>query len=98
MRDELYAGKARPVVIVQSDGVGGLDSVVLCLLTSFGSSNIPTRVRVEPSHQNGLEKTSFVMTDKIASVRRAMLDKRIGKLDEETMEEVSRKLSVVLGL
>ena len=60
MRDDLYASKARPVVIVQSDDVQGFDSVVLCLLTTFDSTDVPTRVRVEPSVENGLEKTSFV--------------------------------------
>ncbi len=33
MRDDLYASKARPVVIVQSDKMSGFDSIVLCLMT-----------------------------------------------------------------
>lgn len=98
MRDDLYASKARPVVIIQSDEVSGFDSVVLCLLTTCESSGIPTRVRVEPTVQNGLEKTSYVMTEKIASVSRAMLGRRIGMLEEEVMREVSEKVAVVLGL
>lgn len=98
MRDDLYASKARPVVIIQSDEVSGFDSVVLCLLTTYESSGIPTRVRVEPTVQNGLEKTSYVMTDKIASVSRAMLGRRIGMFEEEVMREVSEKVAVVLGL
>lgn len=98
MRDDLYASKARPVVIVQSDDVSGFDSVVLCLLTSFDSSSVPTRVRVEPSPRNGLDRTSFMMTDKIASVSRSMLGKRIGILEEEYMASVSRCLMTVLGL
>lgn len=98
MRDDLYASKARPVVIIQSDEISGFDSVVLCLLTTYESSSIPTRVRVEPTVQNGLEKTSYVMTEKIASVSRAMLGRRIGMLEEEVMREVSEKVAVVLGL
>ena len=43
MRDDAYASKARPIVIVQSDEVGGFDSVVLCLLTSYDSSDILRR-------------------------------------------------------
>ena len=95
---DAYASKARPVVIIQSDKVSGFDSVVLCLLTTYDSSGIPTRVRVEPTKRNGLEKTSYVMTEKIASVSRAMLGKRIGALEEEAMHEVSERLRVVLGL
>ena len=98
MRDDLYASKARPVVIVQSDEISVFDSVVLCLMTTFESSDIPTRVRVEPSAENGLERTSFVMTDKIASVSRGMLGKRIGVLENDRMDEVAEKLALVLGL
>ncbi len=98
MRDDLYASKARPVVIVQSVEISGFDSVVLCLMTTFESSGIQTRVRVEPSAENGLERTSFVMTDKIASVSRGMLGKRIGVLERDRMDEVTEKLALVLGL
>ena len=98
LRDGAYASKACPVVVVQSDEVSGFDSVVLCLLTSYDSSDIPTRVRVEPTAGNGLALTSYVMTDKIASVSRGLLGKRIGVLSEDDMAEVSRQLLVVLGL
>ena len=69
MRDDLYASKARPVVIVQSDKMSGFDSIVLCL-----------------------------MTDKIVSVSRSMLGKRIGVLERDRIDEVSEKLALVLGL
>ena len=48
--------------------------------------------------QNGLSKTSFVMTDKIASVSRDMLGKRIGVLEDAYMDAVSCSLRIVLGL
>ena len=98
MRDDLYASKTRPVVIVQSDSVAEFDSVVLCLMTTYERSGMPTRVRVEPSAQNGLERTSFVMADKIASVSRGMLGKRIGILERDRMDEVTAKLAMVLGI
>ena len=41
-----YASKPRPVVIVQSDAVDRFDSVITCLLTSYDSSDIDTRVRL----------------------------------------------------
>lgn len=97
LRDTGYASKARPVVIVQSDAIV-FDSVALCLFTTFDSADIPTRVRVEPSRENGLAKTSYVMTDKVASVDKKMLGEKIGKLDSKTMQEVSKKLALVLGI
>ena len=42
-------------------------SVILCLFTSYESGDISTRVRIEPSSENGLQKVSYVMTDKIVN-------------------------------
>ncbi|MBE6477151.1 MAG: type II toxin-antitoxin system PemK/MazF family toxin [Propionibacteriaceae bacterium] len=98
LRDDAYASKARPVVVVQSDDVAGFGSVVLCLFTSFDSSGVPTRVPVKPSGGNGLAKPSYVMTDKIVTVDKQLLGKRVGILGEEDMAEVSRQLIAVLGL
>lgn len=39
-----------------------------------------------------------LMADKIASVSRSMLGKRIGVLERDRIDEVSEKLALVLGL
>ena len=86
LRDDGYATKPRPVVIIQSDELVQFQSVVLCLLTSFDSSNISTRVRVEPNPDKGLTKTSWVMTDKITTVPKEMLQTKIGSLNSQTLD------------
>ena len=53
MRDEIYASKARPVVIVQSDEVDGFDSIVLCLMTTFESSDIQHASESSPPRITG---------------------------------------------
>lgn len=98
LQDSGYASKARPVVIVQSDDIDAFDSVILCLFTTFESDDIPTRVPVKPSPENGLDRASYVMTDKIVTVDKGMLGFRIGKLDDHSMRSVSKKLAVVLGI
>lgn len=97
LQDKNYASKARPVVIVQQD-VESFGSIVTCLLTSFDSTDIPTRVKIAPSESNGLKVTSYVMTDKIVTVDKARLGVKIGKLDDATMREISTALAAVLGL
>lgn len=97
LRDNGYASKARPVVIVQSDSLS-FDSIILCLLTSFESDHIATRVLVEPTRQNGLTKPSYVMTDKIVTVNRQMLGERIGEVTEDQMNNISKALSQILGI
>ena len=72
LQDKNYASKARPVVVIQSDEHDDFDSVILCLFTSFESSGISTRVLVAPSEKNGLEKDSYIMTDKIVTVDKAL--------------------------
>ena len=98
MRDRQYASKARPVVVIQSDEHDSFDSVILCLLTTYESGSIPTRVLVEASAGNGLYKDSWVMTDKVVTVDKGILGERIGQLTDDDMSAVSEQLRVVLGL
>jgi mRNA interferase MazF len=69
LQDRNYASKARPVVIIQTDD-NTFESIILCLLTTFESEYIPTRIKIIPDEENGLEKTSYVMTEKM-NLRRA---------------------------
>jgi len=97
-RDNRYASKARPVIIVQSDHVRDFDSVILCLFTTYKSVHIPTRILIPPTHDNSLEKTSYVMTEKIITVAINELGEKIGELTDAQMVEISTQLALVLGL
>lgn len=98
LQDKHYSSKARPVVVIQSDKHDSFDSVILCLFTSYESGDISTRVRIEPSSENGLQKVSYVMTDKIVTVDKSMLGKRVGVLSDDDMLAVSEQLRAILGL
>ena len=94
-----YASKPRPVLVVQANATShAFDSVIVCLFTSSRSDDIPTRVRIEASTHNGLQKTSWVMTDKVYAARKAELGERIGMLTDEHMREVSNQLRAILEL
>ena len=56
LRDNQYASKARPVVVIQSDDHATFDSVILCLFTTYDSSEIATRIHVKANKSNGLNK------------------------------------------
>ena len=98
LRDDGYASKARPVVIVQSDDIDRFDSIVLCLLTTFDSSEILTRVRIMPDLENCLKRDSYIMTEKIITVDKRELGEKIGILNQDQLDEISHQLKVVLGL
>jgi len=98
LKDMNFAAKARPVVIVQANSESNFDSVILCLFTTFDSENIPTRIKIEPTVENGLEKISYVMTEKIVTVEKTMLGKYIGKLTNDEMHLVAGRLAKILDI
>ena len=71
-------------------------ATVLCLITTYNSDTLPTRVALEPTEENGLKEKSWVMTEKIYSARKSELGKCIGTLSERDMTEVSKQIAVVL--
>ena len=98
LRDRNYAAKARPVVIVQADLKNDFNSVILCLFTTFESENIPTRIKIEPTSENGLEKISYIMTEKIITIEKTMLGKHIGNLTGNEMHLIAGKLAKILEI
>jgi len=92
-------GKPRPAVIVQSNFLNDTHaSIMLCLLTSELVDAPLFRIDVAPSPVNGLQKPSQIMADKIMTVRRERIGKRIGCLEKRVMKELERALVFVLGL
>ena len=96
-RADLYATKARPVLIIQSDEYA-YDSVITCLVTSYDTSFDELRIPIIPDADNGLNGISYLMFDKIFSFAREDLAQRIGTLSAETMKTVDEKLKLILGL
>ncbi len=96
---EHYAGKPRPVVIVQADTFDGTESIVVCGLTSSGPSSVPLpRPEVLPTAANGLIVPSRIMVDKLFAVPKRRLGKKVGVLDPLDMERLSRAIVLFLDL
>ena len=93
-----YAGKPRPAVILQDDAFEGTTSITLCPCTTQLVDAPLMRLPVAPTIQNGLKVESHVMIDKITTVAKTKLHKRVGKLAEEDMIRVNRAVLVFLGL
>ena len=97
LRDTRFASKARPVVVVQADGVE-VDTVIMALLTSHDRGPVPFRVPVEPSSNNGLKVRSFVMAGKLATVRRNELGQTMGALTASDMRSMAQAVDYVLDV
>ena len=93
-----YAGKPRPGLILQDDVFEQTASVTLCPLTTHLVDAPLIRLPIEPTKQNGLSAASHVMIDKITTVTKSKLQKRIGKLADDDMARMSRAALVFLGL
>ncbi|MCW5255867.1 type II toxin-antitoxin system PemK/MazF family toxin [Verminephrobacter aporrectodeae subsp. tuberculatae] len=90
-------GKPRPALVVQSDLLTDLESVVLCPVTS-DLRNAAFRVTAEPNPSNGLRALSQVMVDKPTTLPRTKISEPFGRLDEERMRAVDRALLLVVGV
>ena len=93
-----YAGKPRPVVIVQDDRFDATNSITICAFTSDPTDAPLFRLVVEPNTANGLDKPSRLMVDRVTTVPKARLGKRIGRLSDSDMVRVNRALLIFLGL
>ena len=93
----VYANKPRPALIVQDDRFDATDSLTVCPFTTTGVDAPLLRVRVTADEQNGLDQDSFLMVDKVNTVRRSNAHTVLGKLEATTMVELERRLLVFLG-
>jgi mRNA interferase MazF len=93
-----YAGKPRPVVIVQDDSFDATGSITVCAFTTDQTEAPLFRLQIEPSERNGLRVPSRLMVDKITTVPRSKVGKQVGRLDDEDVVRLNRAMLVFLGL
>lgn len=93
-----YAGKPRPVVIVQDDRFDATDSITVCAFTTDQTEAPLLRLAVTPDDRNGLREPCSLMVDKITTVPRRKLGERIGRLADEDMVRLGRAVVVFFGL
>jgi mRNA interferase MazF len=94
-----YTGKPRPALIVQSNLFNDTHaSLTVCPITSDVVDAPIFRVAVPPGQRTGLTTASQVMVDKIVSVPRSAIAKRIGRCDEDELGRVEDALRRWLAL
>ena len=92
-----YVGKPRPVVILQDDRFDETASITICPLTTNPTDVPLVRPVVSPASENGLATTSRLMADKISTIPKASLGKRLGRLSPEDMAALERAALTFLG-
>ena len=91
------AKKPRPALVVQDDRFDATDSLTVCPFTSTTVDAPLLRVRITADDQNGLDQDSFLMVDKITTVRRSNARAVVGRLEATRLVEFERRLLVFLG-
>lgn len=90
-------GKPRPALIVQSDLLAELPTLMLCPISS-DLRDADFRVLVQPTPANGLRQPSQVMVDKVSTLPRGKVGEAFGRMEADRLREVDRALLLVLGL
>lgn len=93
-----YAGKPRPVTVLQDDRFDGTNSITVCAFTTDETEAPLFRLAVEPNEQNGLRATCRLMVDKITTVPKSKVGARVGRLDDEDILRLNQAIIVFLGL
>lgn len=92
-------GKVRPAVVVQSDLFNGLrDTTTVCPLTSTDVKAPLFRIPLAPDATNHLEKPSWVMIDKVCSIRNSRIREVKGRLAVDSLRQIDAALNRWLGL
>jgi len=93
-----YAGKPRPVVIIQDDSFDATDSISICAFTTAPIEAPLFRLLIEPNERNGLKANSRLMVDKLTTVSKSKIGAFIGRLDDEDVLRLNQAMLVFLGL
>jgi len=91
-------GKPRPAVVIQSDKLQTVNSVLVVLLTSAFVDAPLFRLPLNPNSKNGLKQPSQVMVDKIVAMPRDKCGSVIGHLDRQDLITLNHMLAVVVGI
>jgi mRNA interferase MazF len=93
-----YAGKPRPVVILQDDRFDATLSITVCAFTTDPTDAPLFRLSIEPNTTNGLRTPCRLMVDKITTIPKSKLGAPIGRLQDQDVLRLNRAVLVFLGL
>ena len=93
-------GYRRPVIVIQSDEFNRsrINTTVVVVITSnLQLAHAPGNVWL-PKTKNGLGKESVANVSQIITIDKQFLSKKIGKLDNLTLQQLDEGIQLVLGL
>jgi mRNA interferase MazF len=87
----------RPALVIQNDIGNERASTTIVAAISSSVKIFPMNVKIEPP-EGGLDFSSIVKTSQILTVDKKRLERKIGQLGKEKMEEINQALKLSLDL
>jgi mRNA interferase MazF len=95
-RGSEQAGK-RPALVIQNDIGNEKASTTIVAAISSSVKIYPMNVKIDPP-EGGLDRQSIIKTSQILTISKDRLEKRLGRLSAEKMEEINRAIKLSLDL
>jgi len=95
-RGSEQAGK-RPALVIQNDVGNEKASTTIIAAISSSVKIYPMNVKIDPP-EGGLDRQSIIKTSQILTISKDRLEKRLGRLSAEKMEEINRAIKLSLDL
>lgn len=92
--------KTRPAIVVNDDEIGLLPLRIIVPITDWKERYkvAAWMVKLEPTQESGLSKSSAADTFQVRSVSQERFVSKLGQLDVDTMAKINVALTVVLSL
>jgi len=95
-RGSEQAGK-RPALVIQNN-IGNEKAPTIIVAAITGSVKLyPMNVEIKPP-EGGLNRPSLIKTSQILTVAKERLEKRLGRLSKDRMDEVDKAIKLSLAL
>lgn len=90
--------KIRPAIVVSADVIGRLPIKLIAPITDWKDAFARNawHIRIEPSLENGLSKTSAIDTLQLRGLDTQRFIRYTGKLDQLTMKRVAAAIALVI--
>ena len=90
----------RPAIVVQTDVTdANLPTTMIVPLTSkLSAMCFPHTIRVDPSPQNGLSRSSVLLVFQLRAIDKRRLGNSIGHLEQHYLQQLETEMQHLLGL
>jgi mRNA interferase MazF len=92
-----YSTKPRPAVVIQAVSFDDFDSLTVIPMTTIEVES-EFRIKIAPSTNNNLDKTGYIMINKITTIKQSNVGDSIGHIEEKYVDKIKKALHKFIGI